>query len=68
MPETSIILIKIFDIPGYEIETPVNEEKPTGVYEISRNAENLPSGVYFYQLKTYGYVETKKIFLIVNSV
>ena len=42
----------------------VNEEKPAGSYEVTWNAANLPSGVYFYQLKAGDFVETKKLVLM----
>ncbi|MCW9094778.1 MAG: T9SS type A sorting domain-containing protein [Ignavibacteriaceae bacterium] len=35
-----------------------------GNYEIEFNAKNLSSGVYFYQLKTGNYIETKKMLLM----
>ena len=54
---------KVFDVFGNEIETLVNEEKPAGTYELNWNAENLPSGVYFYQLKAGDFIETKKMLL-----
>jgi len=47
-----------------EIATLVNEEQPAGSYEVEWNASGLPSGVYFYQLKTNGYDETKKMILM----
>ncbi|MEJ2103521.1 MAG: T9SS type A sorting domain-containing protein [Ignavibacteriaceae bacterium] len=56
--------MKIFDILGNEIETLVKEEKPAGTYEITWYANNLPSGVYFYQLKSGSFVETKKMVLM----
>ena len=49
---------------GNEIETLVNVEKPAGTYELTWNAEGLPSGVYFYQLKANEFVETKKMILM----
>ena len=42
----------------------MDEEKPVGTYELTWNAENLPSGVYFYQLKAGEYVNTKKMILL----
>jgi len=54
----------VYDVLGNEIATLVNEEKPAGVYEIEWNADGLPSGVYFYQLKTDGFVETRKMILM----
>jgi hypothetical protein len=58
------ISIKIFDVLGIEIETLANEEKPSGTYEINWNAENLPSGVYFYKFQAGAHFETKKMILM----
>jgi photosystem II stability/assembly factor-like uncharacterized protein len=58
------VSLKVYDILGNEIETLVNEEKPAGTYEITWHVEQLPSGVYFYQLKAGDYVNTKKMILL----
>ncbi len=58
------ISLKVYDILGKEVATLVNEEKPAGNYEIEFDGSNLSSGVYFYQLSTYGGVETKKLILM----
>ena len=58
------VSLKVYDVLGNEIETLVNEEKTSGTYEITWYAENLPSGVYFYQLKAGSFVETKKMILL----
>jgi hypothetical protein len=64
VPQSSNVVIKIFDILGNEIETLINEEKPTGTYEITWYAEQLPSGIYFYRLQAGSFVETKKMMLL----
>lgn len=64
VPKLSFITIKIYDVLGSEVAVLVNEEKPVGTYELNWNAVNLPSGVYFYQLKAGSYVETKKMILL----
>jgi enterochelin esterase family protein len=64
IPQSSNVVIKVFDILGNEIKTLVNEEKPVGSYEITWFAENLPSGVYFYQIQAGNFVETKKMVLL----
>lgn len=64
VPQSSDVVIKVFDILGNEIETLVNKEKPVGTYELTWNAVTLPSGVYFYQLKAGSIVETKKMLLL----
>jgi len=58
------VTLKIYDVLGKEIATLVNEEKPTGIYEVEYNPGLLSSGIYFYQLKTNkGFVQTKKLIL-----
>jgi predicted GH43/DUF377 family glycosyl hydrolase len=64
LPERSIVLIKIYDILGNEIETLVYEEKAAGTYELTWNAENLPSGVYICRMKTENYTDVKKMTLL----
>ena len=64
IPKSSQVSLKIFNTLGQELETLVNEEKPVGTYELNWNAANLPSGVYFYQLKAGEYLQTKKMILI----
>ena len=62
--ELSFVTLKVYDVLGSEVITLVNEEKPTGVYEITWYAEDLPSGIYFYRLQAGFFVETKKMVLI----
>ena len=63
-PEGIHQTIKIFDVLGNEIATVVDEYKQVGNYEIEFNASNLPSGVYFYQLKAGSFINTKKMILL----
>jgi hypothetical protein len=77
VPQSSNLIIKVFDVLGNEIATLVNEEKPAGEYEVEFNVAQLSrvemaSGIYFYQLKAggpetssgQGYIETKKMILL----
>lgn len=56
--------ITIFNIIGERIVTLVDEEKTPGVYEVNFDASNLPTGTYLYQLKTSGFITTKKMILL----
>jgi hypothetical protein len=56
--------LKVFDVLGREVATLVDEYRNAGSYEVEFNASNLPSGVYFYQLKAGPFVETKKMILL----
>ena len=62
--QLSFVTIKVYDVLGNKIATLVNEEKPTGSYEVELNAITLPSGIYFYQLQVGSFVETKKMVLM----
>ena len=64
IPQSSKVVIKVFDILGNEIETLIDEQKPIGTYELTWYAENLPSGIYFYRLQAGTFVETKKMILM----
>ncbi|MCG6960091.1 T9SS type A sorting domain-containing protein [bacterium BMS3Abin03] len=56
--------LKVYDILGNEISTIVNEYKPAGEYEVEFDATDLPSGVYFYQLKAGNFIKTNKMILL----
>jgi hypothetical protein len=64
IPTQSKVVLKLYDILGNEIATLMDEEKQVGIYELTWNAANLPSGVYFYQLRAGSFVETKKMLLL----
>ena len=64
IPQSSNVLIKVFDILGNEIKTIVNEAKSAGTFEIIFNAGDYPSGIYFYQLSAGNYIDTKKMLLV----
>jgi hypothetical protein len=64
VPQISNVSIKIYDVLGTEIETLVNETKAAGTYELTWNAGNLPSGVYFYRLEAGEVNQIKKMILL----
>ena len=64
IPKQSYVMLKMFDILGREVATLVNEEKPAGTYEVSWEAKDLASGVYFYKIITGIYTAVKKMVLI----
>jgi hypothetical protein len=64
IPRTGFVTFKVYDVLGNEVATLVTEEKPSGEYEVEFNASGLTSGIYFYQLKTGSFIETKKMILL----
>jgi len=47
-----------------EVKTLVNQEQSAGSYEVKFDANGLPGGEYFYQVRTGEFVQSKKILLI----
>ncbi|MEN8192209.1 MAG: C10 family peptidase [Bacteroidota bacterium] len=45
------VSLKVYDILGREVTTLVNKQQSAGSYEITFNAENIPTGIYFYRLE-----------------
>jgi photosystem II stability/assembly factor-like uncharacterized protein len=64
IPSESLVNIKIYNSLGEEAIELVNEVQPVGIYKFKLDASNLPSGIYFYRLKSGSFVETKKMVLI----
>jgi len=60
----SHIVMKVFNALGSEVAILVNKEKPIGSYEVEFDATGLPSGIYFYQLVSGTYSETRKMNLL----
>ncbi len=64
LPTSSLVSLKVYDITGKEVKTLVNELRSAGRHNISFNASNLATGVYFYTLETENFKQTKKMLLI----
>lgn len=64
------VTLKVYNLLGVEIETLVNEEKPSGSYNVefpsveSHKNTMLPSGIYFYTVRAGEFAETKKMILV----
>jgi hypothetical protein len=56
--------LKVYDILGREVATLVNKQQKSGNYEVNFDAGNLTSGVYFYQLQSGNFNESKKMILL----
>ncbi len=58
------VQLKIYDILGKEIVTLVNELQSPGNYRAEFDGSRLSSGIYYYQLKSDKFIETKKMMLL----
>ena len=72
-PETSIkyslridgyASLKVYNLQGREVTALLDGRQKAGSHTVRFDASNLPSGVYFYQLKSQGFTQTKKMILM----
>ena len=71
VPEASYVTLKVYDIVGREIATLTQGNYTPGFYNVPFVAQNLASGVYFYQISSkplnggkQTFVNTKKLLLL----
>jgi hypothetical protein len=57
-------VLKVYDILGNEVATLVDEAQFSGTYEVEFSNQQLSNGIYFYQLRSGSYVETKKMMFL----
>lgn len=60
---SEFVSLKIFDVLGREVAVLANEVNPPGAYQVSWDAAQFPSGVYFYRLQTGNFTQTRGMIL-----
>jgi predicted extracellular nuclease len=61
---TAVAELIVFDIMGREVATLVNGMTEAGTHQVTFDASNLSSGIYFYQLNAEGRSETQRMLLV----
>jgi hypothetical protein len=64
LPGRSYVTLIVFDMLGHEVATLQNGEQGAGLHEVRFDATNLPSGVYFYQIRAGVFTETRKLLVL----
>jgi hypothetical protein len=64
VPKTSEVKIIVYDAIGREVETLVDMELQPGTYEVTWDANNYSSGLYFYRIISDSYIHTNKMVLM----
>jgi hypothetical protein len=63
VPHRSNVIMNVYYAIGNLVATPVNENKPAGMYRVNFDAKSLPSGTYSYKVETGNNIKTKKLVL-----
>lgn len=58
------VKLKVFDLLGNDVKELLNEIKEAGYHSVNFDASQFPSGIYFYELITPAYNQTRKMLLI----
>ncbi len=64
LPKQSAVTLTLYDILGREIEVLIDDELEPGGYKVSFQADDLPSGIYFYHIQADGFVRARKLTLL----
>ena len=52
IPQSSFVIVKVYDVLGREVTTIFKGEQGAGVHEVEFDGSTLASGVYYYELTT----------------
>ena len=58
------VSLQVYDLLGKEVATLFKGTCQVGNYDVSFDGSGLSNGVYFYQMKSDNFIETKKLVLI----
>jgi hypothetical protein len=64
LPTASHVLLCVYDAHGRQVRTLVNDVRDAGRHELTFDATDLPSGLYFYRLEHARGMETRKMVLL----
>ena len=64
LPASSDVHITIYNSIGRRVATLVDQKQSAGIHHVMFNADNLPTGIYFYHLRAGNFTQTRKMLLI----
>jgi hypothetical protein len=64
IPEEGFVSLDVFNALGEKVSTLVSDSFNAGTYRYDWNAADLPSGIYFYRLKSNSFSISKKMILL----
>lgn len=64
LPETAAVRLAVFDALGRRVALLAEGSQSAGQYTVTFDAQELPSGVYFYRLTAGSFVQMKKMILL----
>lgn len=64
MPKSSEVLLTVYDMLGHEVARLVDSIQSAGKHQVTWDASNSASGIYFYRFQAGEFIETRKMVLL----
>ena len=64
LPSACVVNLRVYDALGRQVSILVSAHQAAGIYRVTWNAGDFPSGVYFCRLRAGSFVETRKMVLV----
>ena len=64
LPTDTYVSIVLYDILGKKVKLLISEMRKRGSYTINLDASDLPSGIYYYQMRAGTFSDTKRLLLL----
>jgi hypothetical protein len=64
LPKDARVTITLYDLLGNQVRTLVNENKPAGSFSLVLHADDLPTGIYLYQMQADDFKEMRRLTLL----
>lgn len=64
LPNEDHVIIEIFNSTGQKVRTLMNGRMNRGYHEVSWNASDMASGIYFYRIRSGNFQELKKMIMM----
>ncbi len=64
LPRPTHVMLSIYNMLGQNIATLVDKQQNAGRYNVIWNAADVPSGIYFYQIRTENWQQVRRMILM----
>jgi hypothetical protein len=64
IPESGAVKLSVYNSLGEKVENLINGSIDAGIHEVTFNAQDLTSGVYYYRIEYNGKQSTEKMILM----
>jgi len=64
LPNATFVEVSVFDLLGRKVATLVRQRTEAGSHYLTFDGATLPSGIYFYRIKTDQFADTKKMIVM----